>query len=112
MTPNAQLESARKCLNVEFQLKIGFISPYLQGPHGDNLSAVESADEFIATDPQLALAGLDLMVLHSARSVGNGAVNPVAMDRNRGGDVPHGSVISDEFAVQKGILLRIVLRKQ
>lgn len=105
-------ENGEAWLNVEFQLKIRFISAYLQGPQGNDLRAVESANELIAADAQFALTWLDLVVLHSARFIGNRAVNPVAMDRNRGGDVPHESVISDEFAVQKGILLRIVLRQQ
>lgn len=76
-------------LNVELQLEIRFVSTDLKRSHGNDLRAIESADEFVSAYPRLAMAGFDLVILHSSRLVGNRAVDPFAMDRNRGGDVAH-----------------------
>jgi hypothetical protein len=76
-------------LHVELKLEISFITPDLQRLHGNDLGTIKGPDKFIPADAQLALTRLYLVVLHSAGLVGHGAVNPVAMDWNRGGDVTH-----------------------
>ena len=77
-------------LYVELKLKISLVSLDLQRFQGNDLCAVKGADKFAAADTEFALAWFDLVVLHSSRFISYCAVNPVAMYRNRGGDVAHG----------------------
>lgn len=78
-----------RVLDIELQLKIRFVAVDLERFHGDDLGAVKSPDELIPADAKLAFPGFDLVVLHPPGLIGNGAVNPVALHRNRGGDVAH-----------------------
>jgi hypothetical protein len=75
--------------HVELQLEVCFISIDLERTHSDDLRTIESANKLIAADAKFAFPGLDLMVLHSSGFVGHRAVNPLALNRDRGGDVTH-----------------------
>jgi hypothetical protein len=79
----------RLSLNIELELEISFVAADLQRLHGDDLRAIKRPDEFIPANAKLALTWFDLVVLHPAGFVSHGAVNPLAMDRDRGGDVAH-----------------------
>jgi hypothetical protein len=75
--------------NIEFELKISFVSADLQRFHGNDGRGIEGPNEFVPAYTQLAPAGLDLVILHSPGFIGYSAVYPVALDRDRGGDVAH-----------------------
>lgn len=70
-------------------MKVCFITIDLEWAHGDDLRAVKRTDELVPADAQLALAGLDLVVLHPPGFIGYSAVDPLTLDGNRGGDVTH-----------------------
>ena len=70
-------------------MEVRFIAINLEWAHGDDLCAVKSADELIPANAQLALAGLDLMVLHPPGFVGYSTVDPLTLNGDRGGDVTH-----------------------
>lgn len=60
-----------------------------QGAHGEYLGVVVGLDELRSTNPNLAVSGLDAMVLHTAGFIYRSTVNEAVLDRNRGGDVLH-----------------------
>ena len=84
-------QSARLRSDIEFKLKICLISIDLKRFHGDDLGAIERPDEFIPANAQFTFTGFNLMVLHPARFISLCAINPLAVDRNRGGDITHSS---------------------
>ena len=67
---------------------------HLEGAHSDDLCTVKRADEFNSADAQFALAGFDLVVLHPSGLVRHGAVYPLALHGDRGGDVTHHAINS------------------
>lgn len=64
----------------------------LEWAQSDDLCRVKGANEFNSTDAQFALAGFDLVVLHPSGLIRHCAVNPLALHRDRGGDVTHHTI--------------------
>lgn len=83
------MKTLKRTSNIKLQLEVSLVSIDLDRSHGNDLGTIEGANEFVAADPQLALARLDPVVLHPSRPVCDGTVNPFTMDWNRGGDVAH-----------------------
>lgn len=75
--------------DVELQLEICFVSVDLKWLKCDDLGTVESPDELVAADTQLALSGLNLVILHPSGFISHGTINPLTGNWDGGGDVPH-----------------------
>jgi hypothetical protein len=83
------MRSGAETSDVELQLEVCFVAINLERAHSDYLGTIERADKLISADAKFAFPWFDLMVLHSSGFICHCAVNPLALNRDRGGDVTH-----------------------